>query len=53
MKEAWVDGVAAEITKKSLKTSVEQCEAVVRFQILLLQGTLSNPLRDTIKLYSP
>lgn len=25
-----MDGVAAEITKRNLKTSVEQCEAVVR-----------------------
>lgn len=35
-KEAWVDAVAAEITKRNLKTSVEQCEAVVRFKLLTL-----------------
>lgn len=34
-REAWVDGVTAEITKRNLKTSVEHCEAVVRILTLL------------------
>lgn len=28
---AWIDGVTTEITKRTLKTSVEQCEAVIRY----------------------
>jgi hypothetical protein len=44
-REAWVDGVAAEITKRNLKTSAEQCEAVVRIvnsTIIVLTFYLTN-----------
>jgi len=43
-----VDGVAAEITKRNLKTSVEQCEAVINYLTSL--GMMSAEIENMVSL---